>query len=108
MDTRRPICFRSSQGAAVVRGFLTHFVPDEFRPGEISILEDALEDAWRRVEESKAPWASDGYSIVGRTILARHIIKMAQGGERDPRWLADSALLYLSQQKLTRTPPEGL
>ncbi len=76
---------------------------DEFRPDEISILEDALEDAWRRVEESKAPWASDDYSTVGRSILARHIIKMAQGGERDPRWLADSALLYLSQQKLTHT-----
>lgn len=89
-------------------GFLTHFVLDEFRPDEISTLEDALEDAWRRVEETQAPWASDGYSTAGRTILARHIIKMAKGGERDPRWLADSALLYLSQQKLTRTPPEGL
>jgi hypothetical protein len=91
-----------------VQGFLTHFVLDEFRPDEISTLEDALEDAWRRVEETQAPWASDGYSTAGRTILARHIIKMAKGGERDPRWLADSALLYLSQQKLTRTPPEGL
>ena len=91
-----------------MRGFLTHFVSDEFRPDEISILEDALEDAWRRVEESQAPWASDGYSTAGRTILARHIIKMAHGGERDPRWLADSALLYLAQQKLTRTPLEGL
>jgi hypothetical protein len=91
-----------------VRGFLTHFVPDEFRPDEISILEDALEDAWRSVERSQAPWASDGYSTAGRTILARHIIKVAQGGERDPRWLADSALLYLSQQKLTHTPPEDL
>ena len=108
MDTRRLICFRSSQRAAVVRGFLTHFVPDEFRPDEISILEDALEDAWRSVERSQAPWASDGYSTAGRTILARHIIKVAQGGERDPRWLADSALLYLSQQKLTHTPPEDL
>jgi hypothetical protein len=91
-----------------VQGFLIPFVSDEFRPDEISILEDALEDAWRRVEESQAPWASDGYSTAGRTILARHIIKMAQGGERDPRWLADSALLYLSQQKLSLTPPEGL
>jgi hypothetical protein len=57
VDTRRLICFRSSQRAAVVRGFLTHFVPDEFRPDEISILEDALEDAWRSVERSQAPWA---------------------------------------------------
>jgi hypothetical protein len=69
-------------------------------------LEDAFEDAWRRVEESKAPWATDEYSTAARTILARYIITMAKDGERDARWLADSAVLYLSQQKLTRQPPE--
>jgi hypothetical protein len=93
-----------------VRGFLKQFADEDgiFRPDEISILEDAFEDAWRRLEQSKAPWASEDYSTAGRTILARHIIKMARDGERDPRWLADSALLYLSQQKLTHTPPEAL
>jgi hypothetical protein len=90
-----------------VRGFLKHFVPDEFRPDEISILEDAFEDAWQRIEQSEAPWASAEYSTAGRTILARYIITMAKGGERDPKWLADSAVLYLSQQKLTRSPPEA-
>ena len=91
-----------------MRGFLKHFAPDEFRPDEISILEDALEDAWRRIECSKAPWASDDYSAAGRTILAKYIITMAKSGERDANWLADSAILYLSQQKLCRTPPESL
>ena len=91
-----------------MRGFLKQFANGVFHPDEISILEDALDDAWRRVEQSKAPWASEDYSTAGRTILAQHIIKMARDGERDPRWLADSALLYLSQQKLTRTPAEGL
>jgi hypothetical protein len=71
-------------------------------------LGDAFEDAWRRLEHSKAPWASENYSTAARTILARHIIQMAQGGERNPRWLADSALLYLSQRKLTRKPPEQI
>jgi len=46
--------------------------------------------------------------FAGRTILARHIIVAAKAGERDPRWLADSALLYLAQQKVSRTPPEDL
>ena len=32
---------------------------------------------------------------------------MATGGEREAWWLADSAVLNLSQQKLTRTPPEA-
>src|SRR5262249_45694433 len=92
----------------VVRGFLKQFAPDAFRPEEISILEDALDDAWRRIESSKAPWASDDYSAVGRTILAKYIITMAKGGERDAKWLGDSAVLYLSQKKLTRQAPEAL
>ena len=89
-----------------VRGFLKHFARDKFRPDEISILEDALEDAWRRVKSSKTPWASEDYSTTGRSILAKYIIAMAEGGERDARWLADSSILYLSQQKLKRTPAE--
>jgi hypothetical protein len=91
-----------------VRGFLKQFAADLFRPDEISILEDALDDAWRRVECSKAPWASEDYSAAGRTILAKYIVTMAQGGERDTKWLADSALLYLSQQKLSSKPPEAI
>jgi hypothetical protein len=88
-----------------VRGFLKQFAPDSFRPDEISILEDALDDVWNRVGKSKAPWASDDYSAAARTILAKYIITQAKSGERDAKWLADSALLYLSQQKLTRKPP---
>jgi hypothetical protein len=57
-------------------------------------------------ECSKALWASDEYSAAGRTILAKYIITMGKGGERDAKWLADSAVLYLSQQKLCRKPPE--
>jgi hypothetical protein len=64
-----------------VRGFLKQFAPDVFHPDEIISLEDAFDDAWRRVEQGKAPWASEEYS---------------------------AAVLYLSQQKLTRKPPEAL
>ena len=91
-----------------MRGFLKQLADGVFRTDEINTLEDAFEDAWHRVEQSKAPWASDDYSTAGRTILAKHIITMAMGGERDARWLADSALLYLSQQKLSHIPPEAL
>jgi hypothetical protein len=41
-------------------------------------------------------------------ILAKYIVEAAQTGEHDPRWLADSALLYLSRQKLSRTPPNDI
>jgi hypothetical protein len=72
--------------AAAVQWFINQLASEEFRPDEIGILEDAFEDAWRRIELSAA----------GRTILAKYIITMAKGGERDPRWLADSAFLYLA------------
>ena len=89
-----------------MRGFLKQFADGVSRPEDISVLYDALNDAWRRVQNSKAPWASDDYSDAGRTILANHIITMAKEGERDARWRADSVLLYLSRYKLTRKPPE--
>ena len=87
---------------------IRQYADGAFDPAVVSILEDACEDAWRRVQASKAPWASDEYSAAGRTILAKYIITMAEGGERDAKWLADSAVLYVSQQKLCRKPPEVL
>jgi len=74
-----------------LRDFIKQYADGAFDPAVISILEDAFEDAWRRVQVSKAPY--------------KYIIKQAKAGERDPRWLSDSALLYLSQQRLSRTPP---
>jgi hypothetical protein len=37
-----------------------------------------------------------------------YIIKQARAGELDARWLADSALLYLLRQRLSRAPPSDL
>jgi hypothetical protein len=91
-----------------MRGFINRYADGVFDPADISMLVHAFEDAWRRVEASNAPYGSDEYALAGRTIIAKHIIRAAKGGERDPRWLADSALLYLSRQKLSRTPPSEL
>jgi hypothetical protein len=91
-----------------VRGFIKQYAEGTFDPEVVSILEDAFEDAWRRLQASKAPYGNEEYASAGRAILATHIISAARAGERDPRWLADSALLYLSQQKLSRTPPNAL
>ena len=89
-----------------MRGFIKQYADGAFNPEVTSILQDAFEDAWRRVQASNAPYGTEEYALAGRTILARHIIANAKAGERDPRYLADSALLHLSQQKLSRTPPD--
>ncbi len=91
-----------------MRGFLRQHADGAFDPEVVSILEDAFEDAWRRAQASKAPYGTEEYALAGRTIIAKYIIQQAKVGERDPRWLADSALLYLSRQKLSRTPPRDI
>jgi len=60
------------------------------------------------MQASKVPYGAGEYASAGRTIIAKHIINQAKAGERDPRWLADSALLHLSKQKLSRTPPNDI
>jgi hypothetical protein len=52
----------------------------------------------------QSAWACDGHSGAGHTILAKYILTVAKGGERDAKWLADSAVLYLFQQKLRQKP----
>jgi hypothetical protein len=89
-------------------GYIKQYADGAFDPAVISVLEDAFEDAWRRVQASKAPYSAGEYASAGRTIIAKHIINQAKAGERDPRWLADSALLHLSKQKLSRTPPNDI
>jgi hypothetical protein len=99
---------RAGIGERAVRGFVNQFADGVFDPETVSILADAFDDAWRRVEASKAPYGSEEYAVAGRVILAKYIINAAKTGQRDPRWLADSALLYLSQQKLSRMRPKEL
>jgi hypothetical protein len=91
-----------------VQGFIKQYADGMFDPEVMSILEDAFDDAWRRVQASKAPYSADEYAAAGRTIRERHIIQAAKAGERDPRWLADSALPYLSRQKLSQTLPDEI
>jgi hypothetical protein len=91
-----------------VQSFIKQHADEAFSPEDVSILQTAFEDAWHRVQASKAPYSAEEYASAARTILAKYIIRTAKAGELDPRWLADSALLYLSRQKLSRTPPKDL
>jgi hypothetical protein len=91
-----------------VRGFIKQYADGAFDPAAISILEDAFEDAWRRVQASNAPYSTEEYAPAARAIIAEYIIETARAGERDPRRLADSALLHLARQKLSRTPPSDI
>jgi hypothetical protein len=57
-----------------VRGLIKQYANGVFTPEVVSILEDAFQDAWRRVQASKAPDANEEYASAGRAILATYII----------------------------------
>jgi hypothetical protein len=86
-----------------VRGFIKLYAEGVFDPEAISLLAHAFEDAWHRVESSRAPYSTDEYAPAARTIIAKHIIEKAEAGERDPRWLADSAILFAAKTRADRT-----
>jgi hypothetical protein len=66
-----------------------------FDPELIETLVSAYEDAWRQVEQSGSAFASPRYRRAAQEVVAKRIIEMAQGGEREPAHLADDAVAYL-------------
>jgi hypothetical protein len=74
-----------------------------FEDNEVPILVDAFDQAWKAVQDSGAPSASEGQVSATRERLALRIIEIAQLGERDPNRLRDDALLYLARENLKST-----
>jgi hypothetical protein len=66
-------------------------------PSEVHILTVAFDDAWAKLQASRAVFADTSGA---REILAKQIIMAAQRGERNPKHLAQDSLLLFSQQKL--------
>jgi hypothetical protein len=77
-----------------------------FTPEQANILTDAFDDAWGRLQASRAPYGQPEYAPAARVHLARYIISSAGRGNLDRQKLADDALVYVSRQKLSRTPPQ--
>jgi len=77
-----------------------HALAGAFDDNEVRILVDAFDQAWKAVQDSGAPFASEGHMSATRERLALRIIEIAQLGERDPNRLRDDALLYLARTHL--------
>jgi hypothetical protein len=68
-----------------------------FEPETVQFLVSVYETAWKQVEQSGSKLASPGYRRVAQEIIAKHIIEMAQRGEREPGVLADDAVRFLER-----------
>jgi len=88
-----------------MHGFIEKFANGVFFPEEVQILVAAFDDAWAKLQSSRAPFAEEAYAPAAQEILAKRIIMAAQRGERNPRRLTDDALFHLSRQRLSEKPP---
>jgi hypothetical protein len=63
-----------------------------FDPHTLDILSGALERAWEIARTKQVSVKLDGHAEAVRDLLARHIIDLAQQGERDSQRLISGAL----------------
>lgn len=68
-----------------------------FDPETVEILSAAFDDAWEKLKQSGSGLARPAYERGAREILAKYIIELAQGGERDQTLLSESAVKFLAQ-----------
>jgi hypothetical protein len=66
----------------------------------VRILGQAFDEAWNTLVESGAQFADAAEQNAARDTIAKHIIQMARLGERDPKRLAESALLEFGRADL--------
>jgi hypothetical protein len=75
-----------------------------FEPETVNLLTDAFESAWQRVRTSGNRLARPGYANVMREVMAKHIVNLAEHGERDESALSISAFHFFSL-RTTRPRP---
>ena len=92
-------------GRAAMHDFIKRFAGGVFFPEEVEILVAAFDDAWAKLQSSRAPFAEEAYAPAAQEILAKHIIMAAQRGERNPRQLTYDALFHLAWQLLSKELP---
>jgi hypothetical protein len=76
-----------------------------FTPEDVRILVAAFDAAWTSLMSSGAPFSEEHHQEVAREVLAKAVIRAAQGGESDERRLKEAALLELSKANLGRPRP---
>jgi hypothetical protein len=69
-----------------------------FDPDMTNILTTAFDTAWERIKNSGIAISADCSAASAREALAKHIIAMAQAGERDGNRLVDRAVAYIAAE----------
>jgi hypothetical protein len=67
-----------------------------FDPETLTVLGNAFENAWSRIEASGDRFARPAYASGTREVIAKYIVGMALRGERDLAKLSDGAVEFLA------------
>jgi hypothetical protein len=81
---RRPC----GQSGKLICAIMSH-PTDNLDPETIAILNTAIKDAWRQVQNCGGPLARPAYARITRAVIAKRIAEMAKKGERDWRKLSE-------------------
>jgi hypothetical protein len=68
-----------------------------FDPEAVEILSAAFNDAWEQIKQSHSTLARPAFERGAREVLAKHIIELAQRGERNRHELTASAVKFLAE-----------
>ena len=82
---RRP---SGPQSGEFIYTAMSHLAGD-FDPETIEVLNVAIQDAWREIQNSGGPLARPAYARITRAVIAKRITEMAKEGERDRRKLSE-------------------
>ena len=77
---------------------------DDFDLETIEIINVAIEDAWREVQNGGGPLTRPAYARITRAVIAKRITEMAKKGERDRRKLSEYGVrsIILNQREEAR------
>ena len=67
-----------------------------FDPETVNLLSEAFEHAWQKVQTSSNRLARPGYASMMREVMAKHILNLAEHGERDESKLSTSAFQFFT------------
>lgn len=77
---------------------------DDFDPGTIEILNSAIKDAWREIQNGGGPLARPAYARITRAAIAKRITEMAKRGERDSRKLSEHGVRSVTANQNVSLP----
>jgi hypothetical protein len=79
-----------------------------FDPETVTLLSDAFEQAWRKTQTSDFRFARPAYTDLMRAVMVKHLLNLADHGERDQIKLSNSAFhFFAANYRACAASPDG-